>query len=122
MSRSWIYEMSITALIAGRLVADPEKRAGTNSKPYTLAKVSAATEGGDSLVSVIAFGSVAEQLAALAKGDSVSLTGRAKVSTWAGREGDTWAGLSLIADGLLTAYHLRRKRQAMAGELEGEST
>jgi single-stranded DNA-binding protein len=106
--------MSITALVTGKLIADPERRSSTTSgKGFTLAKVSANTEDGDSLVSVIAFGSVGEQLSELGKGDAVALTGRAKVNTWAGREGEARAGLSLTADAMLTAYHVRRKRQAM---------
>ena len=43
---------------------------------------------------------------------------RAKVNTWTDREGNPKAGLSVTADALLTAYHMRRKRQAMAGETE----
>jgi single-stranded DNA-binding protein len=107
--------MSVTALITGRLIADPDRRTGTGGKAFTLAKIAAATEDGDSLVSVIAFGHIADQLAALTKGDTVALTGRAKVNTWQDRDGATKAGLSVTADALLTAYHLRRKRQAMAG-------
>lgn len=114
--------MSVTALVTGRLIANPEARTSGAGKAFTLAKLAAATDDGDSLVSVIAFGTVGEQLAAMAKGDTVALTGRAKVSTWTGKEGEARAGLSVTADALLTAYHLRRKRQAVAGERsEGEA-
>ncbi len=109
--------MSIVALVTGRLIADPETRTseGTRGKPYTLAKVAAATDEGSALVSVVAFGSVAEQLAALSKGDTVALSGRAKPTAWQGREGEgPRAGVSMVADHLLTAYHLRRKRQAVS--------
>jgi single-stranded DNA-binding protein len=108
--------MSISALITGKLIADPERRNGSSGKPFALARLAAATEDGDALVSVIAFGSVCEQLAELGKGDAVALTGRAKVTMWTDRGGNAKAGLSVTADALLTAYHLRRKRQAMAGE------
>jgi single-stranded DNA-binding protein len=110
--------MSISALVTGKLIADPERRISSSGKPFALAKLAAATDDGDALVSVIAFGSVAEQLVELGKGDAVALTGRAKVTTWTDRDGNAKAGLSVTADGLLTAYHLRRKRQAMAGEQE----
>lgn len=110
--------MSVTALVTGRLVANPERRTGQSGKPFTLAKVAAATEDGDCLVSVIGFGSVAEQLGELVKGDTLALTGRAKVSTWTGREGEARAGLAVTADVLLTVYHVRRKRQAMNNPLE----
>jgi hypothetical protein len=108
--------MSITALVTGRLIADPERRTGTTGKPFTLAKIAAATDDGDALVSVIAFGTAGEQLAALTKGDTLALTGRAKVNTWSDREGNAKAGLSVTADALLTAYHLRRKRAAMMAD------
>lgn len=108
--------MSFTALVTGRLIADPERRTGTGGKPFTLAKIAASSGDGDALVSVIAFGSIAEQLAAMTKGDALALTGRAKVSTWSDREGNARAGLSVTADALLTAYHLRRKRAGVAGD------
>lgn len=105
--------MSLAVLITGRLIADPEQRIGTN-KAFTLAKVSVATDDGDILASVIAFATAAEQLGALNKGDTVALSGKAKLSTWTARDGGFKAGLSVTADSVLTVYHLRRKRQAMA--------
>ena len=105
--------MSLVVLITGRLIAEPEQRTGAN-KAFTLAKVSAATDDGDVLTSVIAFGVAAEQLGALSKGDTVALNGRAKLSTWTARDGAFKAGLSVTAESVLTVYHLRRKRQAMA--------
>jgi single-stranded DNA-binding protein len=107
--------MSIAALVTGRLIADPEQRTGASSKPFTLAKITAATEDGDALVSVIAFGTTGVQLAAMGKGDTVAVAGRAKVSTWTGRDGAPKARLSVTADALLTTYHLRRRRLAVAG-------
>ncbi len=108
--------MAITALILGKLIADPEVRTGQSGKPFTLARMAASTEDGDALVSVIAFGTTGQQLAVLGKGESVALTGRAKVTTWAAQDGSARAGLSLTADALLTVHHVRRKRRAMAGE------
>jgi single-stranded DNA-binding protein len=106
--------MSITALVAGKLIADPERRTGQSGKAYVLAKVAAHDGEADSLVSVMAFGSAADQLAALGKGDAVAINGRAKVNTWSGRDGTTKAGLSVTADAVLSAYSLKRKRQAVA--------
>lgn len=113
--------MSVTALVAGRLVAAPEQRTSANGKAFALARIAAATDDGDLLCSVIAFGHVGEQLAALAKGDSVAITGRAKVSTWSGREGEQRVGLNVTADAILTTYHVRRKREAMVGSSEGNA-
>ncbi|OGB00437.1 MAG: hypothetical protein A3E25_05470 [Burkholderiales bacterium RIFCSPHIGHO2_12_FULL_69_20] len=106
--------MSITALVTGKLIANPERRAGTGGKPFVLAKVIAHDGEADSLVSVIAFGSAAEQIGALTKGDALAINGRAKVSTWTGKDGAPRAGLSITADIVMTAYQLKRKRQAVA--------
>lgn len=106
--------MSITALVTGKLIAAPEQRTGSSGKPYVRATLAAHDGEADSLVSVIAFGSAAEQLGALAKGDTVAINGRAKVSTWTGRDGATKAGLSVTADVVLTAYQLKQKRKALA--------
>jgi single-stranded DNA-binding protein len=110
--------MSLTALVTGKLIADPEVRTGgTSGKVFTTARISAATDDESALCSVIAFGSVGEQLAALAKGDTLAIVGRAKPKAWTDRDGHVHAGLDVVADQILTAYHVRRKRQAMAPEL-----
>ena len=108
--------MSIQALVSGKLIADPDRRSGQSGKPFTLAKVVAHDGEADSLVSVIAFNEVAEQLAALGKGDAVALSGSARVSTWQSKDGAPKAGLSLTAEVILTAYHVRRKRALVEGE------
>ena len=104
----------ITALITGKLIAAPEQRTGASGKPYVRATIAAHDGEADSLVSVIAFGSAAEQLGALAKGDTIAIQGRAKVSTWTGRDGTAKAGLSVTADVVLTAYQLKQKRKVLA--------
>jgi single-stranded DNA-binding protein len=105
--------MSITALVTGKRIAAPEQRTGASGKPYVRATIAAHDGDGDALVSVIAFGSVAEQLGSLAKGDTVAVNGRAKASTWTGRDGSAKAGLNVTADSLLTAYQLKHKRKAL---------
>lgn len=107
--------MSITALVTGKLHAAPERRTGGSGKQYTRAALIAHDGEADSFVSVIAFGHVAEQLAALDKGETVSVSGRAQVKTWE-KNGEMRAGLSVVADCLLTQHHVRRKRQAMAAD------
>lgn len=67
--------MSITALVTGKLIADPDSRTGTNGKRYVLARLAANDGDQRTSVSVIAFGTVADQLAELAKGDTVAVTG-----------------------------------------------
>jgi single-stranded DNA-binding protein len=114
--------MTITTLITGRLIADPERRTSASGKSFTAARLSAGTDDESVLCSVIAFGTTAEQLAALAKGDTLAITGRAKPKAWTDREGALKAGLDVVADQVLTAYHLRRKRAAMAGDAQGAPT
>lgn len=106
--------MSVTALTTGKLIADPDQRTSAGGKAYTTARLAAGTDDESVLCSVIAFGHVGEQLAALAKGDSLALVGRAKPKAWTDREGQLRAGLDIVADHVLTPYHVRRKRQAMA--------
>ena len=111
--------MSITALITGKLIADPERRTSASGKPFTTARLAAATEGDDSaLCSLIAFGTVAEHLAALAKGDTLAIAGRTKPKAWTSKDGELKAGLDVVAEQVLTVYSVRKKRAAMAGEAE----
>ena len=49
-------------------------------------------------VSAIAFNEAAERLLQLKAGDSVSLSGRAELSTWTDKDGTAHPGLSLVAD------------------------
>lgn len=112
--------MSITALITGRLIADPERRTGASGKAFITARISAGSDDESVLCSLIAFGTVGEQLAALAKGDTLAITGRTKPKAWTDREGALKAGLDVVADQVLTAYHVRRKRATMASGTEGE--
>ncbi|MFT3820465.1 MAG: single-stranded DNA-binding protein [Rubrivivax sp.] len=111
--------MSIAALIVGRLIADPERRTGASGKAFTTARLSAGTNDESVLCSVIAFGATGEQLAALNKGDTLAITGRTKPKAWTDREGTLKAGLDVVADQVLTAYHVRKKRATMAGAGEG---
>jgi single-stranded DNA-binding protein len=106
--------LTITALAVGKLIATPEQRTSASGKPYVRATLAAHDGDADSLVSVVAFGTAAEQLGALAKGDTIAIQGRAKVSTWTGRDGAAKAGLSVTADVVLTAYQLKQKRKALA--------
>lgn len=107
--------MTITSLLVGKLVNQPEQRTGPSGKTFTTARMSAGADDESVLASVIAFGTAGEQLAALTKGDTIALVGRTKPKAWM-KDGEPKAGLDVVADQLLTAYHLKRKRAAMAGE------
>lgn len=104
----------LTALIAGKVVgADPETREGKNGKPYTTCRVAAMQEDGErALCSVIAFGSAAEALARLRKGDDLTVAGRASVQGWADKtSGEPKAGLRVVAEHVLSAYQLTGRRK-----------
>lgn len=103
----------LTALVTGRLIADPERRTGASGKAFVKARLAAGTDDDSTLVGIVAFGSVADQLAALAKGATVAVAGRAKPTAWTGRDGELRCGMDVIADELLTAHHVRRRRAAM---------
>lgn len=107
----------IDTLVQGRLVKPAQTRTAANGKPYALVQLAVATgEGESTLVSVIAFRAEAVAvLATLDKGDAVAVVGRASVRTWAGADGALKAGLSVVADSVLTPYHVRRKREAVQG-------
>ena len=106
--------MSVIALVAGKLVKAPASKTAKTGAPYTVATLRAATDDGDLLVNVIAFGQAGEALAALGIGDSLSVTGRAKLTHWTGTDGHERHGLGVVADGVLTPYQvsLRKGRAA----------
>lgn len=107
----------IDALIAGKLHGQPQQRTGSSGKPFTTAKVRAAAGNGEALfVNVIAFSRTAQDaLMALGDGDSVSLSGELTPKVWTDREGQARPAVDLVAHAVLTAYHTRRKRQAVEG-------
>ena len=91
--------MSIDVLISGRLRGVPSPRTAANGSPYLLFRVAAIDKTGESLLcGRIAFAdSVIQAVQALG-------------------EGDSRYGLDVTAHGVLTAYHIGRKRKASAGD------
>ena len=100
----------IDALISGKLFNKPASHTGKSGKPFCTAKVRVATQGDEAIfVSVIAFDApVITGLMALDAGDSVSLAGVLTPKVWQGKP-----ALDLVAHGVLTAYSIKKKRQAM---------
>jgi single-stranded DNA-binding protein len=108
----------IEGLVSGKVYGRPEQRVGnTSGKPFVTAKVRAATNSGETLfVNVLAFDTHAQAaLLALSDGDAVSLAGTLTPKVWTDREGQARPSLDMIASGVLTAYQVRRKRDAVAG-------
>ncbi len=111
----------IEGLVAGKVYGRPEQRVGNNSgKPFVTAKVRAATAGGEMLfVNVLAFDASAQAaLLALADGDAVSLAGTLTPKVWTDREGQARPAVDMIVNQVLTAYHVKRKRDAVSNAAE----
>jgi hypothetical protein len=107
----------IDVLVQGKLVKDPERRTARNGNDYAIAQVSVAMGEESILAQVIAFrDSAVAALTALERGDAVAIAGSAQIGTWTNRDGETRASLSITAEIVTTAYHVRRKRQAVQDE------
>lgn len=105
----------IDGLISGKTYGAPKENTGKNNNRFVTAKVRVAAGDGEALfVSVIAFDErVCDGLMALSDGDSVSLSGCLTPKVWTGQNGVARPALDMVAHGLLTVYHVRRKRSAM---------
>jgi len=79
------------------------------------AMVRAAVNGEEAVfVNVIAFSTTAgDALLALSEGDSVTLAGTLTPKVWTDKNGDARPALDMVAHAVLTAYHVKRKREAM---------
>lgn len=106
----------IDGLIMGKLYGKPTQRTGNSGKPFVVTKVRTAAGDGEGLfVSVIAFSAgVRDGLLALDDGDSVALSGMLTPKVWQHSSGEARPSLDMVAHGLLTPYHVTRKRQAVA--------
>src|SRR5438093_1140943 len=106
--------MSITVLITGRLVDDPACRADARGNAFALATLAARTGAGNAaLITVNAFGGLADQLLEMSQGDAIALTGSAIVAQ---ETGDAKAQPCVRARALLTGAHLQRLIRAMDGK------
>ncbi|MCK4121068.1 single-stranded DNA-binding protein [Ralstonia pseudosolanacearum] len=112
----------IDGLIAGKVYGKPAERTGQSEKHFVTAKVRAASGDGESLfVNVIAFAEAARAaLLALGDGDSVSLAGALTPKVWTDKNGQARPALDMVAHAVLTAYHVKRKRQTVQRDIAGE--
>lgn len=104
----------IDALIAGRLRGAPQFKTASNGKPFASFRVAATDRGGSSvLCSCITFSATAcAAVQALNDGDSVAVLGEATFKSWEGNDGTQRHGLDVLVHGVMTAYHMGRKRKA----------
>ncbi|NHV29300.1 single-stranded DNA-binding protein [Burkholderia sp. D-99] len=105
----------IDGLVSGRLYGEAQIGTGQNGKRFVTCKVRATAGDGETLfVNVIAFNvDVQTALLALDDADSVSLSGALTPKVWTDKNGIVKPALDMVAHGLLTAYHVQRKRKAV---------
>ena len=110
----------IDALIAGKLYGVPKQGTGKTGNTFTTALVRTTAGNGESLmVSVIAFEDAAQAaIQVLGDGDSVALVGSLTPKVYEARDGSAQPALDMVAHAVLTAYHVKRKRQAVEGNAE----
>jgi len=89
----------IDGLISGRLIGDPERRAGKGETTFVVARVRAQTgEGENLMVNLIAFEAApCAALLALRDGDSLAAAGNLTPKVWTDKQGITKPALDLVA-------------------------
>ena len=105
----------ISGLVAGTLVGDGEMRTGKNDSQFVVAKVKVAVADGESImVNVISFlAEAGATLMQLEDGDAVALSGTMTPKVWTDKQGNVRPALDMVANQVLTAYHVARKQAAL---------
>jgi single-stranded DNA-binding protein len=107
----------ISIFASGSLINKPALRTSRNGNEFVACQMRCAAGNENFLVSLVAFDElISKALAALNRGDSVSITGTGKPSTWTGRDGEPCLGLSMKVEQLMTQYSLTKKRGASQGD------
>ena len=89
----------IVCMIQGTLIRDPERRISKNGNEFATALVKTDE---NQIVSVMAFGELADLLADLRRGDALSVIGTAQLSVYTAKDtGETRPGLSLTASRIM---------------------
>jgi len=105
----------LSALISGTIASDPKHGKSASGTVWSNCVVRVPCgqnregEAESAFVTLAAFGSHAEALARLGKGDAVSATGAMKPTTYT-KDGQERHGLSLTATAILSPYQIRKKR------------
>jgi single-strand DNA-binding protein len=100
--------MSLHAVAVGTLVGAPAHRTGQSGKDFATGDIRVAAEGESVFVSLIAFGDQAQQLLADQQGATIAVSGRAKLTSWTGRDGVEKHGLSLMVFEITSVAKARR--------------
>jgi hypothetical protein len=106
----------IDALIGGSITSEPQQKTSAGGKPYVQCKLRVPQGDGDAMfVLLTAFDpDVCRALLAHGVGDSIAATGTVKLGTWTPPNGgDARVNIAMIVSGVLSAYAVRRRRDAM---------
>lgn len=105
----------LDAILGGKLHKDPVQRTTQHGKPYTTATAKISQPDGTVIfASLVAFEpEPARKLAALTAGDSLAVQGSVTAKTWQDGKGDVHPSLDVIVTGVLSAYIVKKKRDAM---------
>ena len=112
----------IEALVSGKLHGQATQKTARSGNPFTTAKVR--VPAGDEAIfcNVIAFSDSAQAaLLALGDGDAVALAGTLKPGVWVDQRGQARPSLDMTAAQVLTVYHLKRRRAAVAQDDDSAS-
>ena len=112
----------IDGLINGKIYGTPAKRLSKTGNTFATCKIRIPTgsEGGGVFGNVICFDTGAvNTMLALHEGDAVSLCGTVTVSAYSDKAGEPKPSLDITAQQILTAYHIRHKRQQVQNQSNG---
>lgn len=104
----------LDALISGKLIKQPELKTSQNGKPYTNFLLSVSIgEAENIVISGIAFGSHAERISKLGKGDAISVIGALKPTEWQDKAtNEVKHGLSVTVANVLSVHDIKKRRHS----------
>jgi single-strand DNA-binding protein len=116
--------MTMHASIHGRCVFEPRQRETKTGKPMTRARLAVDVTGRDAddetlWLDLLAFGQQADDLARVAKGESVSAIGRITRGRYTASNGESRESLTMIPDAVMTVRSARpgqRRKRADASD------
>jgi len=113
------YAVTFRTLASGKVVADPQRRTAANGNDCSTALLRVDDEGEPTIISLIAFGDLADAVLGCGRGDSLSVSGRAKLTAWVDRTGVEKHGLGVSIE-QFAALKPRLKPAARARRTAGQ--
>lgn len=112
----------IEALLSGKLAGKPELLHSKTGKPYARGRLRVPLGADETVFArLTAFSeSACAALLALDDGDAAAVAGTLKPGAWVDKDGAPKANIDVIVGQVLTAYHVRRKRDAVQAAGDGD--